>query len=46
MGEFRIGYIVKYCELVVYLNKWRSNCFEMYILESLFVFEIMFGGLI
>lgn len=48
MDEVRIGYIVEYCysKLVVYFNKWRFNCFDMYILDSLFVFEIMFGGLI
>lgn len=46
MGEARIGHIAEHCKLVAYFNKWRPNCLDMYILDSLLVLEIMFGGLI
>lgn len=45
MGEARIGHIAEH-KLVAYFNKWRPNCLDMYILDSLLVLEIMFGGLI
>lgn len=45
MGEARIGHIAEH-KLVAYFNKRRPNCLDMYILDSLLVLEIMFGGLI